>query len=166
MQSTVPEAIRRTSVPWQIAPSLAAAFARVPDPRRVVRVVYPPAAIRTKQLAELAITQWDARPPAERLRALGFTNGRTPSSTLQNSRSGAPGLLVQGGDEHDRGPRFLPPQDPPGRRQVHPGQVPPPAAHRPGEQPDERHGDDRLRDGHQTAENRTGERCNARPSER
>jgi predicted transposase YbfD/YdcC len=80
-------------VPLQIAPrSLAAAFTRVPDPRRVASVVYPlaavlslaVAAILANQLSELAITQWGARQPAERLRALGFVSGRTPGqSTLQ-----------------------------------------------------------------------------------
>jgi len=93
MQSTAPAVIRQTMVPLQIAPrSLAAAFTRVPDPRRVASVVSPLAAVLTlavaailaNQLSELAITQWGARQPAERLRALGVVSGRTPcQSTLQ-----------------------------------------------------------------------------------
>jgi predicted transposase YbfD/YdcC len=93
MQSTAPAVTRQTMVPLQMAPrSLAAAFTRVPDPRRVASVVYPlaavlslaVAAILANQLSELAITQWGARQPAERLRVLGFASGRTPcQSTLQ-----------------------------------------------------------------------------------
>jgi predicted transposase YbfD/YdcC len=93
MKSTAPAVIGQTSVPLQLAPrSLAAAFTRVPDPRRVASVVYPlaavlslaVAAILAHQLSELAIAQWGARQPAERLRALGFASGRTPcQSTLQ-----------------------------------------------------------------------------------
>jgi predicted transposase YbfD/YdcC len=93
MQFTAPAVLQQTSVPLQIAPrSLAAAFLRVPDPRRVASVVYPlaavlnpaVAAILANQRSELAIAQWGARQPAERLRALGFATGRTPcQSTLQ-----------------------------------------------------------------------------------
>src|ERR1035437_10263959 len=93
MESTVPAAIRETRSPLRIAPrSLAAAFTRVPDPRRAASVVYPLAAVRSlavaailaNQLAERAIAQWGVRQPAERLRVLGFTTGRTPcQSTLQ-----------------------------------------------------------------------------------
>jgi predicted transposase YbfD/YdcC len=71
---------------------LAAAFTRVPDPRRAASVAYPLAAILAlavtailaNQLSELAIAQWATRQPAERLRRLGFLGGRTPcQSTLQ-----------------------------------------------------------------------------------
>ena len=42
------------------------------------------AAILANHLSELAIAQWGARQPGERLRALGFLDGRTPcQSTLQ-----------------------------------------------------------------------------------
>jgi predicted transposase YbfD/YdcC len=80
-------------VPVPLTPhSLAAAFTRVPDPRRAASVAYPLAAvlalavtaILANQLSELAIAQWATRQPAERLRALGFLAGRTPcQSTLQ-----------------------------------------------------------------------------------
>jgi predicted transposase YbfD/YdcC len=93
MQSTAPTTVRETSIPLPIAPrSLAAAFTRVPDPRRAASVVYPlgailalaVTAILANQLSELAIAQWATRQPAERLHALGFLAGRTPcQSTLQ-----------------------------------------------------------------------------------
>lgn len=93
MESTVRATIRQTMVSLQIAPrSLAAAFARVPDPRRAASVTYPlaavlslaVAAILANQLSELAIAQWGARQPAERLRTLGFVTDGTPcQSTLQ-----------------------------------------------------------------------------------
>lgn len=74
------------------ARSLAAAFTRVADPRRAGSVTYPlaavlslaVAAILANHLSVLAIAQWGARQPAERLRLLGFPGGRTPcQSTLQ-----------------------------------------------------------------------------------
>ena len=93
MESTAPAAIRSSVVPVQLTPrSLAAAFSRVPDPRRAASVAYPlvamlalaVTAILANQLSELAIAQWASRQPAERLRALGFLAGRTPcQSTLQ-----------------------------------------------------------------------------------
>ena len=93
MQSSAPATVRETSIPLQIAPrSLAAAFTRVPDPRRAASVAYPLAAvlalavtaILANQLSELAIAQWATRQPAEWLRALGLTAGRTPcQSTIQ-----------------------------------------------------------------------------------
>ena len=93
MESTAPTIVRETVIPLLIAPrSLAAAFTRVPDPRRAASVTYPLAAllslavtaILANHLSELAIVQWAARQPAERLRALGFAAGRTPcQSTLQ-----------------------------------------------------------------------------------
>ena len=93
MQSTAPTTVRERGVPVHLTPqSLAAAFTRVPDPRRTASVVYPLAAILAlavtailaNQLSELAIAQWATRQPAERLRALGFLAGRTPcQSTLQ-----------------------------------------------------------------------------------
>ena len=93
MESTAPAAIQSSGVPVQLTPrSLASAFGRVPDPRRVASVAYPlvamlalaVTAILANQLSELAIAQWASRQPAERLRALGFLAGRTPcQSTLQ-----------------------------------------------------------------------------------
>jgi predicted transposase YbfD/YdcC len=71
--------------------SLAAAFARVPDPRRAASVQYPLAAILnlvvvallTQQTSVLAIAEWAGRQSAASLRALGFPTGRTPcQSTL------------------------------------------------------------------------------------
>jgi predicted transposase YbfD/YdcC len=72
--------------------SLAAAFTRVPDPRRAASVQYPLAAVLSlvvvailaNSLSVLAIAEWAARQPADRLRLLGFTGGRSPcQSTLQ-----------------------------------------------------------------------------------
>jgi predicted transposase YbfD/YdcC len=73
-------------------PSLLAAFAAVPDPRRQASVDYPlPAvlalavvAILARQLSQLAIAEWAARQGAAVLGPLGFAVGRTPcQSTLQ-----------------------------------------------------------------------------------
>lgn len=73
-------------------PSLLAAFAAVPDPRRQASVDYPlPAvlalavvAILARQLSQLAIAEWAARQGAAVLAPLGLTAGRTPcQSTLQ-----------------------------------------------------------------------------------
>ena len=93
MESTAPAASRSPVVPVQLTPrSLAAAFSRVPDPRRAASVAYPlvamlalaVTAILANQLSELAIAQWASRQSVERLRALGFLAGRTPcQSTLQ-----------------------------------------------------------------------------------
>ena len=93
MESTAPAAVRQAVLPFPVAArSLAAAFLRVSDPRRVASVAYPLAAVLSRAVAailanalsELAIAQWGARQPAERLRALGFPDGRTPcQSTLQ-----------------------------------------------------------------------------------
>jgi predicted transposase YbfD/YdcC len=93
MESTVSASLREATSALRIAPrSLAAAFARVPDPRRLASVTYPLAAVLSlavtailaQQCSELAIAQWGARQPAERLRVLGFATGRTPcQSTLQ-----------------------------------------------------------------------------------
>lgn len=72
--------------------SLAAAFRRVPDPRRAASVQYPLAAVLSlvvvailaNSLSVLAIAEWAARQPDDRLRQLGFTDGRSPcQSTLQ-----------------------------------------------------------------------------------
>jgi predicted transposase YbfD/YdcC len=85
------------STPGLVSPSvapqsLAAAFARVPDPRRAASVVYPLAAILTLAVAALlanhrsvlAIAEWGARQDPAMLAALGFPAGRTPcQSTLQ-----------------------------------------------------------------------------------
>lgn len=71
--------------------SLAAAFAQVPDPRRVASVVYPLAAILALAVAALlanhrsvlAIAEWGARQDPTMLAALGFPTGCTPcQSTL------------------------------------------------------------------------------------
>jgi predicted transposase YbfD/YdcC len=93
MESTAPATVCAPVVPFLIAPrSLAAAFTRVPDPRRAASVAYPLAAILAlavtailaNQRSELAIAPWATRQPAERLRRLGFLAGRTPcQSTLQ-----------------------------------------------------------------------------------
>jgi DDE_Tnp_1-associated len=93
MESTAVAAVSETGMPVPIAArSLAAAFTRVPDPRRAASVAYPlvavlslvVTAILANQLSELAIAQWGARQPVERLHALGFLDGRTPcQSTLQ-----------------------------------------------------------------------------------
>src|SRR5579871_418286 len=72
--------------------SLAAAFARVPDPRRAASVQYPLVAVLSlvvvavlaQHTSVLAIAEWGERQSPERLRALGFPTGRTPcQSTLQ-----------------------------------------------------------------------------------
>ena len=93
MESTALAGVGQAAIPLRVAPrSLAAAFGRVPDPRRVASVAYPlaavlalaVAAILANQLSELVIAQRATRQPAERLRALGFLDGRTPcQSTLQ-----------------------------------------------------------------------------------
>jgi hypothetical protein len=73
-------------------PSLLAAFAAVPDPRRQASVAYPlpavlalaVAAILARQLSQLAIAEWAARQGAAVLAPLGLAPGRTPcQSTLQ-----------------------------------------------------------------------------------
>jgi hypothetical protein len=54
MESTVRATIRQTVVSLHIAPrSLAAAFARVPDPRRALRVTYPLAAVLSLAVAAI-----------------------------------------------------------------------------------------------------------------
>ena len=93
MESTASASVDQAATPLRVGPrSLAAAFGRVPDPRRVASVAYPLAAvlalavsaILANALSELAIAQWATRQPAERLRAMGFLGGRTPcQSTLQ-----------------------------------------------------------------------------------
>ena len=93
MESTVPASVDQAALPLRVAPrSLAAASIRVPDPRRVASVAYPLAAVLSlavsailaNQLSELAIAQWGGRQSADLLRALGFSDGRTPcQSTLQ-----------------------------------------------------------------------------------
>lgn len=74
------------------APSLAAAFARVPDPRRAASVRYPlpailamaTAALLANHRSVLAIAEWGARQTAPMLAALGFPTARTPcQSALQ-----------------------------------------------------------------------------------
>jgi predicted transposase YbfD/YdcC len=77
----------------QAAPaSLAAAFAELPDPRRLASVRYPlPAvlalavsALLAGQHSVLAIAEWGAHQPTELLARLGFADGQTPcQSTLQ-----------------------------------------------------------------------------------
>ena len=93
MESTASASVDQAATPLRVGPrNLAAAFGRVPDPRRVASVAYPLAAvlalavsaILANALSELAIAQWATRQPAERLRAMGFLGGRTPcQSTLQ-----------------------------------------------------------------------------------
>src|SRR5690349_11171445 len=71
--------------------SLAAAFAQVPEPRRVASVIYPLPAILAMTVAALlanhgsvlAIAEWGARQEASLVAALGFPAARTPcQSTL------------------------------------------------------------------------------------
>jgi predicted transposase YbfD/YdcC len=73
-------------------PSLAAAFTRVPDPRRQASVTYPLAALLSLAVAALlanhasvlAIAEWGRRQRREALAALGFPDGGAPcQSTLQ-----------------------------------------------------------------------------------
>jgi predicted transposase YbfD/YdcC len=73
-------------------PSLLAAFAAVPDPRRRGSVAHSlpavlaliVAAILARQLSQLAIAEWAARQGEAVLAPLGFATGRTPvQSTLQ-----------------------------------------------------------------------------------
>lgn len=86
-------------------PSLLAAFAAVPDPRRRASIDYPlPAvlalavvAILARQLSQLAIAEWATRQEAAVLAPLGFAAGRTPcQSTLQRlfARLDADGLIA------------------------------------------------------------------------
>lgn len=80
-------------VPLAVSPRLlAAAFARLPDPRRAASVTYAlsamltlaVAAILANHLSVLAIAEWGARQSPDLLRSLGFPDGRTPcQSTLQ-----------------------------------------------------------------------------------
>lgn len=95
MESSVPHApcATQSGIPLTVSPrSLAAAFARVPDPRRLGSITYAlpalltvaVAAILANQLSVLAIAEWGERQAAEVLRALGLPEGRTPcQSTLQ-----------------------------------------------------------------------------------
>jgi len=87
MRSTPVRPLRSVS-----ASSLAAAFAQVPDPRRMASIRYPLAAILTLAVAALlanhrsvlAMAEWGARQDAATLAALGFPTARTPcQSTLQ-----------------------------------------------------------------------------------
>ena len=89
MESTVP-ACPPATLPVT-APSLAAAFATVPDPRREASVRYPlpavlslaVAAILCAHTSVLAMAEWGARQPHDRLQALGFPHSATPcQSTL------------------------------------------------------------------------------------
>src|SRR5437764_9451794 len=95
MQCTVPPPPSATPArpPLAVSPrSLVAAFAHVPDPRRVRSVTYAlpallalaVAAILSNHLSVLAIAEWGARQSPDLLRTLGFADGRTPcQSTLQ-----------------------------------------------------------------------------------
>lgn len=87
MQSTALAPARSVS-----AQSLAAAFADVPDPRRIASIRYPLAAILAMSvsailanaLSVLAIAEWGADQDASLLAQLGFPTDRTPcQSTLQ-----------------------------------------------------------------------------------
>lgn len=95
MEGSVREAActHQTPLPLAVSPrSLAAAFADVPDPRRLASVSYALSAVLTlavaailaQQLSVLAIAEWGARQAPALLRTFGFANGRTPrQSTLQ-----------------------------------------------------------------------------------
>jgi hypothetical protein len=79
--------------PVSVSPtSLAAAFARVPDPRRAASVIYPlpamlalaAAALLANHRSVLAIAEWGARQDTTMRSALGFPTTRMPcQSTLQ-----------------------------------------------------------------------------------
>jgi DDE family transposase len=95
MEGSVPAASQTTESrrPLAVSPrSLAAAFGRVPDPRRLASVRYALPAILTlavtailaQQLSVLAMAEWGARQAPDLLRTLGFADGRSPcQSTLQ-----------------------------------------------------------------------------------
>lgn len=93
MECTLAPVATATAPALAVAPpSLLAAFAAVPDPRRQASVEYPlPAllalavvAILARQLSQLAIAEWAARQSEAVLAPLGFAAGRTPcQSTLQ-----------------------------------------------------------------------------------
>jgi DDE_Tnp_1-associated len=94
MQCTVPPpSATPARTPLAVSPrSLLAAFAHIPDPRRVRSVTYAlpallalaVAAILSNHLSVLAIAEWGARQSPDLLRTLGFADGRTPcQSTLQ-----------------------------------------------------------------------------------
>jgi hypothetical protein len=91
MDSTAPTATEATRTHTVTPESLLAAFAAVPDPRREASVKHPlpailamsVAALLCAQTSVLAIAEWGARQPPDRLHALGFATGRTPcQSTL------------------------------------------------------------------------------------
>jgi predicted transposase YbfD/YdcC len=80
------------ALPPHALASLAAAFTRVPDPRRPASVRYPVAALLAvavvallaNHLSLLAIAAWGRRQPPERLRQLGLARGQAPwQSTYQ-----------------------------------------------------------------------------------
>jgi len=90
--AVAPTMASHAAVPLAVSPrSLAAAFARVPDPRRAASITYALSAVLTLTVAAilsnhrsvLAIAEWGARQPPELLRTLGFPDGRSPcQSTL------------------------------------------------------------------------------------
>ena len=78
--------------PGAVAPSLVAALAAVPDPRRQASIAYPlpallavaVAAILAKHTSVLAIAEWGRRQHRDLLARLGFSTGHVPcQSTLQ-----------------------------------------------------------------------------------
>lgn len=95
MEASVASASGATQsrIPLRVSPrSLTAAFARVPDPRRLASTTYAlpailtlaVAAILAPQVSVLAIAEWGERQTPELLQALGFADGRSPcQSTLQ-----------------------------------------------------------------------------------
>lgn len=92
MQCTVPPAPQSSNALAVSPRSLAAAFARIPDPRRAASVTYSlpailtlaVAAILANHLSVLAIAEWGERQSPDLLRTLGFSTGRSPcQSTLQ-----------------------------------------------------------------------------------
>lgn len=85
------------------APSLLDVLATIPDPRRAASVRYPlPAilglaasALAANQQSVLAIAEWGVRQSPDDLRALGFSDGRTPcQSTLHRVFRKLDGALV------------------------------------------------------------------------
>src|SRR5207249_4047245 len=108
--------------PLSVSPrSLAAAFARVADPRRAGSVTYAlpalltlaVAAILSNHLSVLAIAEWGARQSPELLRALGFPDGRTPcQSTLQRLFSKLDGQALSAALSAHFAPAVIPVPDP------------------------------------------------------
>jgi predicted transposase YbfD/YdcC len=111
--------------PVSVSPtSLAAACARVPDPRRAASVIYPlpamlalaAAAMLANHRAVLAIAAWGARQDATLRSARGFPTARTPcQSTLQRLFRQLDGRALADTLTACCGPSAAPPQPDPDR---------------------------------------------------